>query len=125
MRRSLMLVAAGLLLPLMTGCATNGPGVIRGQNPDVGPDYGMIQPAGMRNNSNGPYFDNQGVIYNDGSGAFCDSQNCGRDFCAPRQAYRYKYVVPQGLSYPDQNAMPGVVQYPYYTFKGPDCFFHQ
>lgn len=120
MRRLMLCVAAGLALPLMIGCA-NSP-VIRGQNPDVGPHPGMIQQTAHNRN---PYFVDQGVVYNDGSGAYCSPYDCGRDFCAPRQAYRFKYVVPQGLSYPEPNAMPGVVQYPYYTFKGPDCFFHQ
>jgi hypothetical protein len=42
----------------------------------------------------------------------------------PRQYYRMRYVVPQGLQYPPENQPPAVVQYPYYTTKGPDCFFY-
>lgn len=41
-----------------------------------------------------------------------------------------RYNIPRDLSYPPGamggfGAMPAVVQYPYYTCKGPDCFFHQ
>jgi hypothetical protein len=41
----------------------------------------------------------------------------------PHQHYRFTYEVPQGLSYPPDHGMPAFVQYPYYTLKGPDCFF--
>ena len=42
----------------------------------------------------------------------------------PRQYYRMRYCVPQGMQYPPANQPPAVVQYPYYTTKGPDCFFY-
>lgn len=67
-----------------------------------------------------------GNQYNDQ--AYCPPYGGGGDGSGraiPRQHYKYRYVVPQGLNYPPQNAMPGVIQYPYYTVKGPDCFFHQ
>jgi len=35
----------------------------------------------------------------------------------------YKYNQPQGLVYPPDNTPAAVVQYPYYTCKGPDDFF--
>ncbi|HVV98788.1 MAG TPA: hypothetical protein VHB77_00525 [Planctomycetaceae bacterium] len=42
----------------------------------------------------------------------------------PRQYYRMRYCVPQGLQYPPAGQPPAVVQYPYYTCKGPDDFFY-
>lgn len=47
---------------------------------------------------------------------------CG--YPIPRQYYRMRYCVPQGMQYPPANQPPAVVQYPYYTTKGPDCFFY-
>lgn len=35
------------------------------------------------------------------------------------------YDVPTDLSYPQQNTPAAVVQYPYYTLKGPSDFFMQ
>jgi hypothetical protein len=52
----------------------------------------------------------------------CDPGRCrhcwgnGCCFCRP-------YRVPCNLRYPPQDQPPGIVQYPYYTCKGPDCFF--
>ncbi len=37
----------------------------------------------------------------------------------------YQYDHPQGLVYPADNTPAAVVQYPYYTCKGPDCYFHK
>jgi hypothetical protein len=34
------------------------------------------------------------------------------------------YHIPHDLSYPSAGDQFGVVQYPYYTHKGPDCFFY-
>jgi len=42
----------------------------------------------------------------------------------PSEKYRFQYQVPRGLTYPAANAPPAVIQYPYYTVKGPDCFFY-
>lgn len=79
---------------------------------------GYQQPyqQGYQSNDQGycPPYGGNGGYGGDGSGR-----------AMPCQHYKYRYVVPQGLNYPPQNAMPGVIQYPYYTVKGPDCFFHQ
>lgn len=115
---------AGLLIALLSGCASS-PVVMRGQSPDAfarGPQGGNIQPVG---------YNNYDQYYNDMAldpmvnGGYCGPDGCGHEFCAPPQCYKFQYVIPQGLNYPPQNAMPGVVQYPYYTVKGPDDFFHQ
>lgn len=38
--------------------------------------------------------------------------------------YKWTYNPPQGLVYPPQNQPAGVIQYPYYTVKGPTDFFY-
>ncbi len=35
----------------------------------------------------------------------------------------HTYDVPDNLCYPDASAPPAMVQYPYYTFRGPTDFF--
>lgn len=118
---SLVSAIAGLLMAGLTGCATSP--VLRGQSPDA---YSQAPDGGY-----GDYNYDQ---YNYGSGVAQDSyQNYyptgpmgdGSGKAMPRQCYKFQYVVPSGLNYPPPNAMPGVLQYPYYTVKGPDCFFHQ
>ena len=37
----------------------------------------------------------------------------------------YTYDAPSNLSYPDENAPPAVLQYPYYTLRGPTDFFYE
>ena len=112
---------AGLLIALMSGCASS-PVVMRGQSPDAyarGPQSGPVQRVNYDQ-----YYSNMQMdpgLY----GGDCGPDGCGHNFCAPPQTYRFQYIVPQGLNYPPPNAMPGVVQYPYYTVKGPDDFFHQ
>jgi hypothetical protein len=46
----------------------------------------------------------------------CDGRGCRH--CTP-------YRVPGDLVYPPPGDQPAIVQYPYYTNKGPDCFFHK
>ncbi|MBW3539691.1 MAG: hypothetical protein KY476_05420 [Planctomycetes bacterium] len=41
----------------------------------------------------------------------------------PTHHHWFRYNHPQGLVYPPPNQPPAVVQYPYYTTKGPDDFF--
>ena len=45
---------------------------------------------------------------------------------APKHHYSFNYKVPENLVYPSPSPTPaGMTMYPYYTLKGPDCFFHQ
>ena len=39
--------------------------------------------------------------------------------------HTFEYRVPEGLSYPPANQPPAVVQYPYYTLRGPTDFFQK
>lgn len=41
----------------------------------------------------------------------------------PTHYHTFTYNPPQNLVYPQQNQPAAVVQYPYYTHKGPDDFF--
>ncbi|MFO1023280.1 MAG: hypothetical protein U0903_21710 [Planctomycetales bacterium] len=68
------------------------------------------------------------------NGQYADPGNGGYDYCDqygrpcrgryPREWYRFSYQTPRNLTYPAPNMQPAVVQYPYYTLKGPDCFFY-
>jgi hypothetical protein len=120
---SIKVAVAGLVLVLMSGCAS-GTGLTRAQSPDVA----RTQPRGRAiqqvNYNNSQYYDAMQMDPN-AQAVNCAPDSFGHDFCAPPTSSRFQYVVPQGLNYPQPNAMPGVVQYPYYTVKGPDCFFHQ
>ncbi|MCY2965426.1 MAG: hypothetical protein NT069_17630 [Planctomycetota bacterium] len=94
----LLLAAAALLLPFAVGCSSSR--VVRGQGP------GDMAYAGSDN-------------------GYCESDDCDCDECSRRARHQCRpYHVPHDLSYPPAGAMPAVVQYPYYTNKGPDCFFY-
>jgi hypothetical protein len=121
---SIKVAVAGLVLVLMSGCAS-GTALTRAQSPDgyrTQPRGRAVQQVGYTNNDQ-YYSDMQMDPAAQGGNCYPDS--FGHQFCAPPTSSKFQYVVPQGLSYPDPNAMPGMVQYPYYTVKGPDCFFHQ
>jgi hypothetical protein len=54
-------------------------------------------------------------------------QRCGRG-CGyrngmPQHYQTYQYNWPQNMVYPQQGAPSGMVQYPYYTLRGPTDFF--
>jgi len=142
--RSCCVINLGLLslaLSVSAGCSAT-PGTIRGQSPDrqmaVRPaSRGLVIPAS---------FSRAGSLAccpNDGCGdAACvyPSPRCGpacvsRGCCCcgagginlpfhPVHRNYYSYSPPKGLSWPDQNQPTAVVQYPYYTIKGPTDFFY-
>ena len=127
---SLLVLAAGLLLPITQGCSQNSQ-IVRGQSPQ-GPQQQM---ASMPGGAPGYYGGYQGMNPDLGpggsycpqpmpgmngncpqgmGGAFGDSAYCnGNRWCGPTSYNMY----------PPQNDVPAVVQYPYYTTKGPDDFF--
>ncbi len=41
----------------------------------------------------------------------------------PNHYHWYQYDEPKNLVYPQANTPAAIVQYPYYTLKGPECFF--
>lgn len=106
----LFLSAAAMLLTCGVGCSSSQ--VVRGQAPA------------------------DGVLADNDCEADCDCDECSRrDMRRARRAARrdarqanchhcVPYSIPHDLSYPPHGDMPGIVQYPYYTVKGPDCFFY-
>ncbi|MFN0052199.1 MAG: hypothetical protein ACKV0T_08405 [Planctomycetales bacterium] len=103
MRTMLFTVAvAAALLPGLIGCSQN-PNLVRGQNPEFCP-----VPEGM-------------------SGEYCppDDGMCHNGCHGPHCCHCRPYCIPNDLVYPPPGDAPAIVQYPYYTTKGPDCFFHQ
>lgn len=121
-----LFVLGGAALPLTVGCTHNGQ-VVRGQTPvesesaqAAGPmDQAYAPPNGYGApmNGYGPTCPPAGY---GGYGAYPDPHH--RRFAYDPQ-YDIRYRVPDGLRYPPPGDVPAVVQYPYYTHKGPDDFF--
>jgi hypothetical protein len=99
-------VTAAAALPWIVGCSHH-PNIVRGQSPAEGPGQPTV--VGTYDPTCPP-----------GYGPACPPGHCPWADC-----YDFKYREPRDLVYPPPNAAPPVVQYPYYTCKGPDCFFHQ
>ena len=53
------------------------------------------------------------------------SQHLLNGYQYPTHVHSFSYYPPKDLRYPAPNTPAAVVQYPYYTVKGPDCFFAQ
>jgi len=94
----LSLAVLAACLPFAVGCSQTSQ-VARGQQADYSPPGN--------------------VVYGD----YCEDGYCHRPGCACLQCR--PYCVPNDLVYPPPGDLPGIVQYPYYVTKGPDCFFHQ
>ena len=128
-------MAACLILPLFVGCSNSQ--VIRGQSADG--EFLMQQQAQM--------MQHQQAMHQQYAGQQAPIQQMGHRrhgrYCPPgygnggwktghKNTYHYnkrtkhyqtyKYVPPAAV-YPQQNQPLGIVQYPYYTHKGPDDFF--
>jgi hypothetical protein len=120
MRATILSVAvAAALLPVMFGCCSSSQKseVARGQAP--APAAAAGQP------STGTYVNAYGEECDpncfDDSGRCRHCRGAGCKCCRP-------YRVPKNLVYPPAGmdgtaGAGGIVQYPYYTCKGPDCFF--
>jgi len=125
MRNIALLLLGALVLPMAVGCSHS---VIRGQSPDV--VYTPNGSMGDQSMGQGGYCP-PGGGYGQCPPGYCP-QGCPPGGGCPGGllggglgAGGTNYWAPQDLAYPDQNAMPGIVQYPYYTLKGPDCFFRK
>lgn len=123
MRTTILSVAAAVaLLSLCAGCCSTTGQVARGQAPAPLPgDASPISDDGSSIGDNGsPISDEMcyedGGVPCDGRGRRCNGQGRG-DCWVP-------YHVPDDYVFPTPGP-PATVQYPYYTCKGPDCFFHQ
>jgi hypothetical protein len=114
MRATILSVAAGAALLLtFTGCGNSlqkQPLAARGQAQNQvargqSPTGGAVE---IYDDCDDECFDENGHCRH------CRGHGCCH--CRP-------YRVPKNLRYPPAGQMPGIVQYPYYTCKGPDCFF--
>ena len=118
MRATILSVAAATaLLPVLFGCCCSDKKseVARGQAPAA-----ASQAPAAGQPSTGKYVNAYGEECDpncfDDSGMCRHCRGAGCKCCRP-------YRVPKNLVYPPEGQMPGIVQYPYYTCKGPDCFF--
>ena len=77
-----------------------------------------------------PYTNGGGNCYECNSGQNCPAGGCPR--CGrgclnhhgfPQHYQTYQYNWPQNMVYPQTGAPAGMVQYPYYTLRGPTDFF--
>lgn len=135
-----VLMTACLILPLSVGCTNSQ--VVRGQSSDG--EFLMQQQAKMVEHQqlmHKKYANQQANIQQAGfrrHGAYCPP---GQEYWGPghkgnwgghknmyhynkrpKHYQTYKYIPPAAV-YPQQNQPLGIVQYPYYTHKGPDDFF--
>jgi hypothetical protein len=102
----LSIVAAAALVPLFVGCSSQRAQVARGQ-----------APAGQNVTAYGEEICDEDGYALSSRRHLC--RHCGGRGCC----YCRPYHVPRDLSYPPEAGLPATVQYPYYTCKGPDCFF--
>jgi len=123
-------LAACLMLPVVVGCTASS-SIIRGQNPTPTPD--VVQEMPTYYNQSGQTFGPGGQMMNvsfpNGGGyqGNCPSGDCNfgcRGYgWKPHHQHTFRYDQPK-LKYPQANQRPAVVQYPYYTVKGPSDFFY-
>jgi hypothetical protein len=132
-------LTASLLLALSAGC-TSTPGIVRGQNPA---EYGQHAQASDApgtgqtpalpvyfdgSPNDGPFlYPSQGYCPNGmcppyGDGSYGDGSR-PRGLWNPSHHHVYDYHTPKNLVYPPDCQQPAMVQYPYYTVKGPTDFF--
>ena len=109
-------LAAGVLAAWCTGCS-NSPGIVRAQSP-AGPD--AVQHAQYV--GHGPEAVTPASYENCDPNAY-GGAGCGDSSWHPTHYHWYTYEAPRNLVYPPQNVPASVIQYPYYTCKGPDDFF--
>ena len=131
--RAVTILLSGAIGILVTGCASSSP-TMRGQSPQasfVSRNSGPVMADGcpMCQSSPGP----GGQMMHAGNCEMCPpNQRCGNGQCHggncnlpfhPVHRNFHTYHTPQGLMYPPENAAPAMVQYPYYTLRGPTDFF--
>jgi len=75
---------------------------------------------------------NQSIpAYSDNGGAYCPKGSLGNSYGGvstwwrPTHHHTYSYRPPKNLVYPPENQPAAIVQYPYYTVKGPTDFFYK
>lgn len=136
MRKIALLLLGAVMLPLAVGCSQS---IVRGQSPDVVYTHGNPGGDPSMGGANGfcppdangqcpPGYQMQGQCP-PGGNCFGNGIGSGLASCLANGfgngGPQTNYWAPNDLAYPPANALPGVVQYPYYTLKGPDCFFRK
>ena len=120
MRTTMLSVAAAVaLLSLFAGCSTHTGQVARGQGPAAAPPPAPVPAASEQIGDE--VCDDEGEVPCDEVQAMRRCRRCGGRGC---QSCWVPYHVPRDFVFPNAGP-PATVQYPYYTCKGPDCFFHQ
>ncbi len=119
-------IAAALVVPLGLGCSANS-GVVRGQNAGV-PTADRVQQVAYQSGIQQQMYpvmamgDQMPQAPAADGGYYCppatDSQHGLR-----QHRHWFTYDQPTDLRYPAANAPAPVVQYPYYTVKGPSDYF--
>ena len=120
------LVASCALIGLISGCM-NTQDVVRSQGPEM-MSYAN-SPGQMGMGMPGPMMGMGGHQgHQHGPGMACPTcpqpHQQGHDFWRPTHHHTWDYTPPTDLRYPDPNQPPAVMQYPYYTVKGPTDFFY-
>jgi len=122
-------IAAALIVPLSLGCSANS-GVVRGQNPAPMAAPGVDRGQQMAYQSGGPH-----QVYPMSAAAEPMPQTQmvdGGYYCPPttyghhglrQHRHWFTYDQPTDLRYPAANTPAPIVQYPYFTVKGPSDFF--
>ena len=131
--KTLLTMTAAVVMLSAAGCTSPLTSLIRGQNPDT--SQGVVQPAAHRTAA---------ILYGDGAQEIQGPTNgsLGNADNGLKIVYRTHHHQSDhrvrfgrstfgqssygsfGLVYPPQNGPPAVVQYPYYTVKGPTDFFY-
>ena len=130
MRTTMLTAATAIaLLPLFAGCCSQTGQIARGQAPATAPAPDSVAPDSVAPDSvvtapaAGDPMVGDDECYDDDD---CDGMRAGGHF-GKHGCYGscgVPYHVPHDFVFP-QAGPPAVVQYPYYTCKGPDCFFLQ
>ena len=125
-----------VFLPMVTGCMQSA-GVVRGQSPGYQAEY-TAQPIQAVNHTS--YVGHQayhscptcqGGFPATGSLPFQHVLSHGTNGVGAGHGHHpthynwFSYEQPRNLVYPPANQPAAVIQYPYYTVKGPDDFFLQ
>ncbi len=135
-RMTAWMLFAGLAITSV-GCTASGTALTRGQSPEHGCPTGECQhgggmamhdagmmPGGMMHGGMMHGGMPQGMMCPDG--CWHGPYN-GMGGMGPGQyqghTIHYTHEMPKNLRYPNPNVPPTVVQYPYYTVKGPSDFF--
>lgn len=137
-------LTACLVLPMAVGCSSQQQ-LVRGQNPDMPMTQpgqpGMYRNVSMMNGATMMHSGGQcptcpndggvygGMVYADGycPDPYCQCNGHGSCWSCLKKLHGhhhfYRYKEPRGLVYPPANSPAAVVQYPYYTHKGPSDYF--